>query len=71
MKGGFPDAIKLRHGRAMILTRTDVHDLRTDLERDARRQGPITIELRRQLAEVSQVHPHRPIRRKGGCANGR
>lgn len=39
----------------MILTRTQIHDLLTDLARDAKRQWPVTIELRRQLAEVSQL----------------
>jgi len=36
----------------MILTRQDLHDLLTDLERDKRRQSPATITLRRKLAEL-------------------
>jgi hypothetical protein len=55
LKGGFPDVIKLHHSCAMILTRTEVHDLLTDLRRDATRQSPVTIELRQQLAAVSRL----------------
>lgn len=40
------------YGATLILTRTDVHDILTDLERDARRQSPNTIRLRRMIADV-------------------
>jgi hypothetical protein len=38
----------------VILTRAELHDLLTDLERDSRRQSPATIRLRRKLSEVHE-----------------
>ena len=45
----------------MILTRQDMADLLCDLERDKHRQAPVTILLRRRLAELHQDQDERRL----------